>query len=206
MHDNYLYDFEYFYLTGDDTHLIVENLRNYLGLIEEDLGSNSTLFVGQQHYRKEMEYFAGGGGGYVLNRLTLKHLVEEIFPVCFENTMDSAEDVLVSKCLQRMDVRVTDAADARGGQRFHCMDAHYVEKCGIEGCPGPKRYWNLNYRLWAKKHGYKTGIDLVSTQSVSFHFLRYEAFMKRHHAILYRSCPTGTLLADQLEQMDKSTA
>ena len=74
MHDNYLDEFEYFYLAGDDTHLIVENLRNYLGLLEEQKGMNSTLFVGQlfltpkTFLTPKMEhrnYFVSGGGkGY----------------------------------------------------------------------------------------------------------------------------------------------
>ena len=69
MHDNYLDDFEYFYLAGDDTHLIVENLRNYLGFLEEQKGLNSTLFVGQLLYRPKIKYFVGGGGkGWHLSR------------------------------------------------------------------------------------------------------------------------------------------
>ena len=201
MHDNYLDDFEYYYVAGDDTHLIVENLRNYLGLVEEDQGMNSTLFVGQLHYKnKAIKYFVSGGGGYVLNRLTLKRLVREMFPKCFPHKQCAQEDVVVTTCLRQMGVPGTDAADAKGAQRFHYVDPDFVQRCP---CPGPsKRYWIIVYRdLWGKKHGYKTGIDLASSQSVSFHSIKDRMSMKRHHAILYRSCPAGTLLADQLGEM-----
>jgi len=204
MHDNYLEHFEYFYLAGDDTHLIVENLRNYLGLMEEEQGLNATLFAGQLHLGHDMDYFVSGGGGYVMNRLTLKRLVRERLSKCSPHKLSPLEDMTVSACLQKMGVSATDAADARGAQRFHYMDPDLVERCPRERCHGARRsYWEKVYKeLWGKKHGYKTGIELASSQSVAFHLLRTRASMKRHHAILYRSCPAGTLLADELEHID----
>jgi glycoprotein-N-acetylgalactosamine 3-beta-galactosyltransferase len=35
MYDNYFDGYKYFYLSGDDTHLIVENLRRYLYTVEQ---------------------------------------------------------------------------------------------------------------------------------------------------------------------------
>ena len=146
MHDYYLDDFKYFYLAGDDAHLIVENLRNYLGSEEEEQGMNATLFVGQLHpAKKAIRYFVTGGGGYVLNRLTLKRLVNEVLPTCFPFQRSSQEDVFVTRCLKQMGVSGTDAADAKDAQRFHSTDADFVEECP---CPGPfNRYWKLVYEF-----------------------------------------------------------
>ena len=121
-----------------------------------------------------------------------------MFPTCLAYAIRPSEDRFASVCLQRMGVWGTDAADAAGAQRFHGMDAAFVE--GFRG--QRNRFWKANYNFWSEKHGFKTGIELVSTQSVAFHYLKYTVFMKRHHAILYRTCPSGTLLGDQLDRID----
>ena len=124
-----------------------------------------------------------------------------MFPSCLANAMKSSEDLFVSICLQRLGVWGTDAADAADAQRFHCMDAAFIER--YQGYA--QKFWKANYKFWSERHGFKTGAELVSTQSIAFHFLKHKPSMKRHHAILYRTCPSGTLLADQLHQIDKSS-
>jgi hypothetical protein len=65
-----------------------------------------------------------------------------------------------------------------------------------------KHYWQWKhvYKYWAKDHGWRIGIDLqlVSTQTIAFHHLTTPKLMKRHHAIIYNSCPVGTVLEEIL--------
>jgi hypothetical protein len=76
MYDNYFDDYEYFYLAGDDTHLIIENLRRYLYTVEQKHDvATEPLYMGMV-YTYEVLYNSGGAG-YVLNSLALKRLVLE---------------------------------------------------------------------------------------------------------------------------------
>ena len=74
IHDNYIKDFDFFHLSGDDVHLIVENLRNFLWSFEEDVkvtkGGSSIknggfttdpLYLGQWIPIRGGKHFAGGG-------------------------------------------------------------------------------------------------------------------------------------------------
>jgi hypothetical protein len=81
MYDNYFDDYEYFYLAGDDTHLIVENLRRYLYTVEQSHDvATEPLYMGMPY--KYRVLYNSGGAGYVLNRVALKRLVLEAFPKC----------------------------------------------------------------------------------------------------------------------------
>jgi hypothetical protein len=68
-------------LAGDDTHLIVENLRRHLYTVEETHDvATEPLFMGALTYKAAP--YNDGGAGYVLNRVALKRLVLEAFPKC----------------------------------------------------------------------------------------------------------------------------
>jgi glycoprotein-N-acetylgalactosamine 3-beta-galactosyltransferase len=207
MHDHYLHDYEYFYVCGDDTLLIVENLRNYLHLLEVSMNvtgrNNSTpLYLGTSIEYKGFFVFAGGGSGYVLNRAALKQLVEQALPTCLPGKIRSSEDRFLGKCLDSIGIRITDTADAQGRQRFNGMTP--LMKATYNGKGG---YFQKVYEYWAIKqgHGLKIGNDLVSSQCVSFHLIKVPIWMKRHLAILYRSCPAGTLLGDDQIEWDSRT-
>mmetsp|Transcript_18583 Transcript_18583/g.28290 ORF Transcript_18583/g.28290 Transcript_18583/m.28290 type:complete len:158 (-) Transcript_18583:148-621(-) len=58
-------------------------------------------------------------------------------------------------------------------------------------------YWPKIYRAWAKEYGgWKAGLDLIAPDSIAFHKIKSELYMKRHHAMIYNSCPPGTVLHD----------
>ncbi len=81
IYDNYIDDYDFFWLGGDDYFLIVENLINYLATLDQ----TKTLFLGSPvpHFDgKHHSIFCGGGPGYVLNRVALKRVIEESFPTC----------------------------------------------------------------------------------------------------------------------------
>jgi hypothetical protein len=190
MHDHYLDNYDYFYLSGDDTHLIVENLRRFLFETEQahDV-ANEPVFMGSR-LKVGGKVFNGGGSGYVLNRVALQRLVRDVFPTCLVHARQSAEDRFVSKCLQAVKILPLDTADALGQQRFNCMDSVF-----IGSFKGNHGYFKQIYLDWGARYGFKTGVDLVSEQSISFHVLRTPDRMRRHHAILYESCPANTVLA-----------
>jgi glycoprotein-N-acetylgalactosamine 3-beta-galactosyltransferase len=184
MYDNYFDDFEYFYLAGDDTHLIVENLRRYLYTVEQKHdAATEPLYMGMPRTYRTL--YNSGGAGYVLNRVALKRLVLEAFPTCHAKNQVSAEDRFVGKCLKSMQIDPLHTVDAQGRQRF--LGKHPND---IGRNKGMKSF----HAEWGKNYGWRTGADLVSESSITFHMFRTQELMKRHHAIIYNSCPVGSVL------------
>jgi len=213
VHDNYVDDFDYFFICGDDTHVIVENLRNFLTLMRhQQMQQNAQqqdphqsfddipLYTGHWIPRKT-SYYVGGGPGYVLNRKTLRVLVNQAFPVCNTQVIAAAEDRYMSNCLRNQGIFPNSSIDVTGAQRFHGMDANFVASF-----KGDRGFYKEVYSFWASKAGGRSlsGFDIVSAQSVSFHLLKTVKAMKRHHAILYRSCPASTVLGSALMKSDKN--
>jgi glycoprotein-N-acetylgalactosamine 3-beta-galactosyltransferase len=195
MYDNYFDDYEYFYLAGDDTHLIVENLRRYLYTVEQTHDvATEPLYMGMS-YTFEVLYNSGGPG-YVLNRVVLKRLVLEAFPTCYAETEVSAEDRYVGLCLKSLGIEPLHSVDAQGRQRFLAMNFKHLG--GMNGLNSD--FWKPVYAEWGRKYGWKTGADVVSESSIAFHGLKSNALMKRHHAIIYDSCPVGTVLHDAVQE------
>jgi hypothetical protein len=119
LYDRYQ-DYDYFYVCGDDAHLILQNLRNYLGHLELSRNASETLFSGQLTKTRAFGLYVVGGGGYVLNRSSLRKLVNEGVPL-------PAEDRLITTCLMTLGIFPTDAADALGAQRFHSADPPFLQ-------------------------------------------------------------------------------
>jgi glycoprotein-N-acetylgalactosamine 3-beta-galactosyltransferase len=194
MHDHYRDKYEYFYLCGDDTHLIVENLRKYLAAIEKIYDVNTVpLFIGQRMVGSKHTLMNGGGAGYLLNRLALERLVAH-FPDCSPHGEVSQEDRMVSVCLHNIGIDPMHTTDRLGRQRFHGTDAGWIATYN-----GKRGFFAGVYANWAEWYGWKQGIDLVSEQTVSFHLLKTTRSMKRHHALLYNSCPIGTVVGDSMQ-------
>jgi hypothetical protein len=184
MYDNYFDDYEYFYLAGDDTHLIVENLRRYLYTVEQTHDvATEPLYMGMPYTYRIL--YNSGGAGYVLNRVALKRLVLGAFPTCRRKSQVSAEDRLVGKCLQSRHIYPLHTVDAQGRQRFLGLHPNAIGRNkGMKGV----------HAEWGRKYGWRTGADLVSESSITFHMFRAQEHMKRHHAIIYNSCPVGSVL------------
>jgi hypothetical protein len=190
MYDNYFDDYEYFYLVGDDTHLIVENLRRYLYTVEQTHDVATTpIFIGVPFMHQSELLYNDGGAGYVLNRVALKRLVLEAFPKCYAETQSSAEDVYVARCLKSIDIDPLHTVDAQGRQRFIGTPPRYVGSY-----TGKRGFYKPIYAEWGRKYGWKIGVDIVSEAMITFHKFRTVEQMKRHHAIIYDSCPIGTVL------------
>jgi hypothetical protein len=198
IHDNYL-DYEYFFLAGDDTHLIVENLRSYLDNL--DIGKDKPLYLGQwipHPISKGVNgYYLGGGSGYVLNRHAVRLVVETSFPECHVHNRAAAEDRFLSDCFRGIGITGNTSVDATGAQTFHGRKPH-----DIATDTGHKGFWKAIYQFWGELYGRKSGFDLAAKYSISFHHLKTVETMKRHHTIIYKSCPKGTVLGDILSGMN----
>ena len=119
MYDNYFDDYEYFYLAGDDVHVIVENLRRYLFTVEQTHDvATEPLFMGVPLTYANKILYHDGGAGYLLIRVALKRLVLEAFPTCYPTTQSSAEDLYIAVCLKSIQIEPQDSVDAQGRQRF----------------------------------------------------------------------------------------
>jgi hypothetical protein len=110
------------------------------------------------------------------------------------------EDLNVARCLFELGIYPIDTADVAHRQRFFHTNPSKLSRFN----PLWISQWKHVYKYWAKNHGWRIGIDLVSTQTIAFHHLTTPKLMKRHHAIIYNSCPVGTVLEDILTK-DQAT-
>jgi glycoprotein-N-acetylgalactosamine 3-beta-galactosyltransferase len=195
IYTNYYHHFDYFHLAGDDTLMIVDNLRNYLWSINDENGTKP-LYLGGW-YKTQGITACVGGAGYTLNRVALKWLVTDAF-LKPDDRVHSAEDRLMGFTLLPY-VQCYDTRDANGGKRYLAFSPyHYGRNCDDGHCDGNNRadpFWQ-DY-----VHENVTGVNLISSQAVSFHNLRNQVMLKRVHAIFYQTCPKGTVLADALESV-----
>jgi hypothetical protein len=97
IYTNYHDSFDYFHLLGDDTYVIVENLRNYLWSIDDENGTKP-LYIGGA-FKTHGINACWGGPGYTLNKVALKWLVTEGFK-SDDTTVDSGEDRLIGFTLR----------------------------------------------------------------------------------------------------------
>ena len=197
MYDNYYDDFDFFWIGGDDVYMIVENMRNYLWKLLDSIGKERQktdfLYLGHIIPRPGGTY-AGGGPGYVINKVALKRVITEVFPVCENVTEVSAEDRYFGGCLHKtLGISVNDTVDEEGRQIFTGMDPNYMAT--FDGRSG---YFKRVYDFWGQKYGHKSRKDLVSNQAATIHLIRPLFVQQRIHSILYRTCPKGTLIGDAL--------
>jgi hypothetical protein len=202
MYDNYLEEFDYFYLAGDDTHVIVENLKLYLE--QEQTRSiqkehNDILYAGNI-VKFAGKVFIGGGSGYVLSRTALKLLIEEVLPTCNADLQKAFEDRLIGVCLKEyLKIDPMGAIDNNKRQLFHGKSPKQMVNYLVDD---PKM--KASIKIWEEQNptNFSTGIDYISPYSVAFHLLKGSLTMKRHHALAYKgeACPNNTSLYKTLMQ------
>ena len=129
--NNFVEDYDYFYFCGDDTYLIVDNLKEFLS--SEDVQTYqhqqngghfySGYWIYQKHQRWPNGFFyMGGGSGYVMSRETLIGFAQKVLPECKHSRTkgSSNEDVKTAYCLRRvLNVTGYDSRDSTGAHRFH---------------------------------------------------------------------------------------
>jgi hypothetical protein len=223
-YDHFLNDYDYFYISGDDVYLMVDNFREYLQeLYDQDLHSSTPRHIGSWLPNRDM---IAGGPGYSLNRAALQQWIESPsrhgWDQCYASLRDSKEDWLISRCLSWMGIRgnATDTRDVMTGeQRFHdaCPATLYLFRAD----PNSRAYFKRQAAAWENQPlpnnssrvvGPKHGLDAAAKHSISFHRIHYPIYTARIHAILQMShdlrndnqgtslCPTDSPLSQGLLQ------
>jgi glycoprotein-N-acetylgalactosamine 3-beta-galactosyltransferase len=189
VHDNFSDSYDFFHINGDDTFVIVENMRSFLQSkkVEEDAGGPGyplPLYIGFPVGNKN-KYFNGGGSGYTLNKAALKLLVQEGFPVCDPFETSSAEDILVADCFRRFNVTGYDTRDAAGELRYNnepnfiynlnFSDTSFMNSHVAEYLAGMTQDWPL-----------KSKLEGASNETVTFHHIKPASKVRRIYKLLYR--------------------
>ena len=178
-HDHHLHEYDYFHICGDDTYVIVDNLRLYLmgdqvdkllnGFIDnvskQQYHENSKrweterprpLILGYPKAYRARKVFAAGGSGYTLNRAAVKMLVNHTSHGPPDNTTDSREDFFVSRILSSFGVHTSDTRDVDGAFR-------YVPNNPVSEWKGIHQLYS-NFRIELHK-----GIRVFSNETVAMH-------------------------------------
>lgn len=204
IREHYLSDFDYFHLGGDDTFLIVENLRRFLSLVDQKTKPSEPVFLGQwgEGYSKVTTVM--NSVGYTLNRIALQRVVDEAFPTCRPKWASHNEAQKISECMRQVGVLPADTRDFdTGEQQYHHLDPQGVYNIGNHTRP----YDVKLFRYWAslkhpshptKQVGPRTGLEAAGRYSVSFHEIKTPLLMLRLHAILYRTCSITSSLGKML--------
>eukprot|EP00565_Helicotheca_tamesis_P001938 CAMPEP_0185725734 /NCGR_PEP_ID=MMETSP1171-20130828/1915_1 /TAXON_ID=374046 /ORGANISM="Helicotheca tamensis, Strain CCMP826" /LENGTH=432 /DNA_ID=CAMNT_0028393927 /DNA_START=134 /DNA_END=1432 /DNA_ORIENTATION=+ len=194
LYDNFLDSYEYFHFCGDDTFLIIENLKEFLGSAkvqsyEEEAGN--LLVAGFWMHWGEIEgHYLGGGSGYTLSRRALKALVEGPLQYSHTDHEDGAEDFFTSLLFREfLNVTAMDTRDSHGAHRYHQLPveqhAYYPEKYQDEFFSK-----TVNESLWYMKEEFGFPIvyqdEYISPSSVAFHRLDAD-ILRRYELLLYGS-------------------
>eukprot|EP00522_Entomoneis_paludosa_P001980 CAMPEP_0172472210 /NCGR_PEP_ID=MMETSP1065-20121228/68219_1 /TAXON_ID=265537 /ORGANISM="Amphiprora paludosa, Strain CCMP125" /LENGTH=407 /DNA_ID=CAMNT_0013230341 /DNA_START=301 /DNA_END=1524 /DNA_ORIENTATION=+ len=203
LYDNFLkdHDYDYYHLCGDDTFLIIENLKAFLvspSVTRHEQEENKPLFSGfwmhSPHWKENKKYpddfyYLGGGSGYTLGRSALQQFVEKAIPICRPNKEAPQEDLLVSWCFKDiLNVSGFDTRDASGAHRYHQLPVDrymlfpHKKKFGISTF-----LFKSAMEFMQKEHGFPLlwGSDYLSNSSISFHMLKSPFDLKRYEVLLY---------------------
>ncbi|KAG7340753.1 Fringe-like protein [Nitzschia inconspicua] len=198
FHDNFIEDYDYLFLSGDDTYVIMENLKVFLLEKSKEIEVGSPYFYtgARTHpiWTKNKKgydptfFYMGGGAGYVLSRNTVRSIVQNVFPKCHADTVGSAEDVYMARCLRNMlNVTGLDSRDDQERDRFIQYDP--LRRVAL---PNPSdrhfmRYVRLQNTWLAERHNWtaKYGIQSIAPSVISFHMIQPAVKMRRYDRLLY---------------------
>ncbi|GFH50411.1 hypothetical protein CTEN210_06887 [Chaetoceros tenuissimus] len=182
-YENFLYDFDYFHISGDDSYVVVDNMRSYLQGKEIELllhgyidnfskpyfektkkwtnmknGQKRPLLLGIPLV-KGKDVFPQGGGGYTLNREALRLIGKKDGPLhtMLADKVDSREDAFIAALLSAEDTYVSDTRDKKGAFRY----IPYRPKQRIKGKAKYPKKFRISPVL--------SGLNLFSKETVALH-------------------------------------
>ena len=202
---NYIDEFDWFYIAGDDTYLIPENLRFfldndatilkgkadqkglYIGRRQRFLASAYTLMkqLESEYFREflenPIEFYNSGGPGYILDSVALQKFVVAL-DHCFTNVTASSEDVFSAFCLAKFcGIYSMDTRDVHGRERFH----HFSPQVLSMDANNMLNYFGPEFmRFWSSSAvDFKVGKYASAPDTVSFHWLTSSEMFETHAAI-----------------------
>ncbi|KAG7354018.1 Fringe-like protein [Nitzschia inconspicua] len=202
VYQNFLEEFDFVFLSGDDTYLVVENLKAWLASHEvlQATKNHTEPFYGGMYTRHVHEalveaklaqrfVYHGGGSGYTLNRAALKIFVERGLDHsdCFPETVKSEEDLFMGLCMRHLGLTPVLAARNTNFLQYPTDPKGIIDLTTMEN--RVKNFWERQLRWFSETHNItlKTGLDAVSEASISFHGIKSPSYMRRMNSIVYRS-------------------
>jgi glycoprotein-N-acetylgalactosamine 3-beta-galactosyltransferase len=211
VYANYLEEYDFFHLGGDDLFVLVANLKKFLVPF---LNQTDAVYLGQwiplPGSNNDKHYYVSGGPGYTLNQVALKRLVTEVLPKCRVHTRASYEDRLVSQCFREMNITGGDTRNYdTGEQRYHDVGPSHLYTFRSTTTGGRGSFHAKTAAYWERLSfpnqsgeitvGPKHELQAADAYSVSFHDIYHPLYMARLHSILYpETCPSTTPLGRAL--------
>jgi len=124
IYDNFLDDYDFFHIVGQDVFVIMENLKEFLAsnfVQDYEKVPNNNIFAGfpmkHQWYKND---FICGGPGYTMSRKMLKAFVEGPLQTCKTHAEGPSEDIIISECAKLLNKNYfIDTRDSKGAHRYH---------------------------------------------------------------------------------------
>jgi hypothetical protein len=218
VYDNYVDEYDYFYICGDDVYVAIDNLRIYLQSpqVENlrngylDRISNHTRYRGQAMKTSQLRprpllfaspvFWKGypvisGGEGYLINSAALKIWGEKGADNYATDAVSSREDYQMGQFFGWNNVLISETKDELGGCRF-CSGAEFTYY--FNGVRHPNRPKKLKEMFGIP---IRRNMDHPSKQQISFHLkddlhpLQHNYpnntiadLIVRYHALLYHWC------------------
>jgi len=217
LYDNYMDEYDYFYIGGDDIYVVVDNLRAYVGSeevtrLEEGYIDEFTKRLGKKNSESDMlkprplifgvpmlkngHPFPSGGPGYTVNRAGLKLLGEVGLPTFLPNATDSREDVFIGSFFSGQNVILTNTQDLSGAFRYWGSAETGFNYIGVSQIRPAKLKATLGIA------DIPFGLGSISENQIGFHLKDDWDWLKRfnhslseliyrYHAVLDNWCEEG---------------
>jgi hypothetical protein len=208
LYDNFLTSFDFFHISGDDTYLIVENLKEFLAFSREwekstnENGEERYVFAGFLYHwgnpkkNPELQHYLGGGSGYTFSAKALKAYVEGPLQFCHTHVEKSNEDMYISNCFyEYLSKDLIDTRDSTGAQRYHQLSVDKqatfltqyssTRKKGVLMIAINNSIQHQNEVLGKPVHYDDKQKFYVSNSSVAFHYHKSPDYLYRYEYLLY---------------------
>jgi len=191
IYDNFLDDYDYFHLSGDDIFMMVENMKEFLAsdmVREWEEVQDQYLFAGFWMNWGNMEdgsFYLGGGSGYTLSKKSLKAYVEGPLQTCDTRKEGSSEDVAFTDCARNLTNKFIDTRDSSGAYRYHQLSvSSHLNRQVRKSLEHMQR---LNITVPQPLMDIEDKSEYTSKSSVVFHKHNYAHELRRMELLLYKN-------------------
>jgi glycoprotein-N-acetylgalactosamine 3-beta-galactosyltransferase len=189
VYQNYLEDFDFFHIGGDNMWVIAENLHQVLSKKDP----SKPLYIGAAMIQTGIPWrrYCGGGAGYTLSREALRRMFSTEWNTsrCRPDAMTSKEDVIIAGCLRLKIAKCHHSIDKRQETRYH----HYDPQFHASWNQLLRSNWG--WKILKSRHkiiANQEYLNGISSTSTTFHLYRKSNYsdngLRRYHALLYRLC------------------